>query len=617
MDHVNNTVRADIISSISPQGDLLQGQQHHVEANCTNVTFVVQSPNNTETLVMYASGPCKNSKFSRTQVRLEFSRCTCPIGFQPTQHSNKTCECGCDPEIREYTTTCEWASDSIIRENSNSWIAYDPRRGYIFHKHCPFDHCLPSTTTVHIDLTAQNGSDTQCNYNRHGILCGACKPGYSLSLGSSKCIECKESKLYGGIIGFVILVAFGGILLVSVLLFLNITVAVGTINGVVLYANVISANSSIFLRYLGQSFPTVFVAWLNLDTGIDICVSEGSDAYVKAWLELLFPGYIFLIIIVIITISKHSKRFSCLIGKRDPAATLATMILLSYTKLLRSTITMLSVAKLEYTNRSSTISVWRIEGNVPYLGGKHIALFVMALIILLVGFPFTVILFCWQWIVRYSNTKYASFMFHSRLEQVILTYSRPYHTDHRYWTGMLLFVRVVLYLIAGVDQSGEPQILLVATAILIGIIILIKSILLKRVYNKYFIDVLENLFLFNIFFLSAFMLYAIDKPTAAMVAAYLSTSVVFVLLVLIVGYHSIMYTPLKEKQYLQCVTKKRSKAYQESSFQTSVPLTRDSGTFELIENEMQSQRPKTSEYQPPKPTIAKIVTASEVNISNM
>ena len=621
VDHVNNTVSADIISSISPQGNLLQGQQHHVQVNCTNITFTAQSPNNIETLVMYASGPCKDSKISRTQVQIEFSPCTCPIGFQPIQSSNKTCECDCDPEIREYTSTCDWHSDSIIRQNTNSWIAYDSKHGYVYCRYCPYDHCLPSTITVSINLTALNGSNSQCNHNREGILCGACKPGYSLSLGSSKCIECKNSKLYGGIIGFITLEAIGGILLVSVLLFLNITVAIGTINGIILYANIIGANSNIFLPYLGQSFPTIFVAWLNLDTGFDVCIAEHNDAYTKAWLELLFPIYLFVIITIIITTSKYSKRFSYLIGKHDPVATLATMILLSYTKLLRSTITMLSIARLEYTNSSGMIyRVWRLDGNILYLRDKHIALFVMALIILLVGIPFTIILFCWQCLVRYSNRKYVSLMFHSRLEQLILTYFHPFHTDSRYWTGLLLFVRVILYLIAGVDQSGEPQIQLIATAILIGIIIMIKSIHLTRVYNKYFIDILESLLLFNILFLSTFMLYAIDKPTAAQAAAYFSTSVVFVLLIFIFGYHIIKYTPLKEKQCFHCLTNKRSSSFQEPSFQTSVSLTRDSGTFELIDTDPDYQIEIKSQilgikYQPPE--TAQTVTASEVDISEI
>ena len=617
VDHVNNTVSADIISSISPQGDLLQGQQHHVEANCTSLTFTVQSPYNTETLVMYASGPCKDSKLSRTQVWIEFSLCTCPIGFQPIQ-SNKTCECGCDPEIHEYTTNCDRPSSSIIRENTNSWIVYDFRRGYAIYKHCPFDYCLPSATTVSINLTAQHGSDAQCNFNRQGILCGECKSGYSLSFGSSKCMECKGSKLYGGIIGIIILETVGGTLLVSVLLFLNITVAVGTVNGIIFYANIIGASSSVFLRHLGQSFPTIFVAWLNLDTGFDICITERNDAYMKTWLELLFPVYIFVIIIIIITISKYSKHFSNLIGKRDPVATLATMILLSYTKLLRSTIAMLSLARLEYTSTSDIITVWRLDGNILYLRDKHIALFVVALIILLVGIPFTTILFCWQWLVRYSNTKYVSFMFHSKLEQLVLTYFHPFHTDYRYWTGMLLFVRVILYLIAGVDQSGEPQIQLVATTILIGMVILIKSVLLTRVYNKYFIDVLENLLLFNILFLSSFMLYAIDIPTAARAAAYLSTLFTFILLLLIFGYHIIKYTPLKEKQWLKCLTNKYSDTPQEQPFQYDISLTRDSGTFELIntDSDHQSEVARSSQrYQPPE--ITKTVTASEVNMSEI
>ena len=94
---------------------------------------------------------------------------------------------------------------------------------------------------------------------------------------------------------------------------------------------------------------------------------ERNDTYTKAWLELLFLVYLFVIISIIITISKYYKCFSYLIGKNDPIATMATMILLSYTKLLRSTITMLSIARLEYTNSSGMIyRVWLLDGNIPY-----------------------------------------------------------------------------------------------------------------------------------------------------------------------------------------------------------------------------------------------------------
>ena len=56
------------------------------------------------------------------------------------------------------------------------------------------------------------------------------------------------------------------------------TVAVGLINGFIFYANIVAANSAIFFQSLETSFPTVFVAWLYLDIGIDTCFLKGLDA---------------------------------------------------------------------------------------------------------------------------------------------------------------------------------------------------------------------------------------------------------------------------------------------------------------------------------------------------
>ena len=58
------------------------------------------------------------------------------------------------------------------------------------------------------------------------------------------------------------------------------------------------------------------------------------DAYIKTWLQLAFPAYVILLMVLVINISSYSTKFSNLIGKKDPVATLATLILLSYAKLL-------------------------------------------------------------------------------------------------------------------------------------------------------------------------------------------------------------------------------------------------------------------------------------------
>ena len=106
------------------------------------------------------------------------------------------------------------------------------------------------------------------------------------------------------------------------LLALNITVAVGLINGFIFYANIIAANSAVFFPSSGPSFPTVFIAWLKLEIGIDVCFFDGLDAYIKTWLQLAFPVYIIFLVIIVIIISEYSPQFAGLIGKRDPIATL-------------------------------------------------------------------------------------------------------------------------------------------------------------------------------------------------------------------------------------------------------------------------------------------------------
>ena len=174
-----------------------------------------------------------------------------------------------------------------------------------------------------------------------------------------------------------------GLLLVTVLLVLNMTVAVGLINGFIIYGNIIGASNTIFFPSSETSFPTVFVAWLNLDIGIDVCFFDGLDAYTKTWLQLAFPVYIISLVVMVITVSEYSPRFAGLIGKRDPLATPATLILLSYAKLLSVTIAALSFAVLHYPDGTHEV-VWLPDGNVKYFQGKHIALAIMAPFIILI-----------------------------------------------------------------------------------------------------------------------------------------------------------------------------------------------------------------------------------------
>ena len=174
---------------------------------------------------------------------------------------------------------------------------------------------------VQLNLNILNGADVQCANNRSGLLCGSCKPGLTLSLGSSLCIPC--SKVWHKDI-VIILVSFfvSGILLVVSILVLNLTVAVGTLNGLIFYANIIGANTSIFFPTANLKFLSIFLSWVNLEVGFDACFYDGMDTYWKTWLQLAFPIYIIVLVIIIIIVSEYSMMFSELPSKKESSCNL-------------------------------------------------------------------------------------------------------------------------------------------------------------------------------------------------------------------------------------------------------------------------------------------------------
>ena len=482
VDQVNHSINASIRGVLinNASGRMDEGQQLQVINNiCTRLTYNVFSPAHSEILMLFADGPCMGSPLSGRNVNIQFLDCTCSIGFQRSQR-NSTCECICNSTLSPYVSNCNSTTNSILRGNMNSWIAYtndtDPP-GFIIHPFCPLDYCYPPDKTISINLNFASGSDAQCAHNRSGMLCGACQLNLSLSLSSSRCLSCPNHWALM-FISIILASLIAGILLVTVVLVLNMTVADGMINAIIFYANVTAPFDRTIHSSAAPSFPTVFVAWLNLDVGFDVCFFNGLNVYAKTWLQLLFPVYIISLVAMVIKISEYSPRFTRLISsrRRDPVATLATLILLSYAKLLSTTISVLSFVTLIYPDGSKSV-VWLVDGNVQYFRGKHIVLVIIAALIVLIGVPYTFLLFSWQWLIRIPKVKFNRWI---RLNSIITAYHAPYNNSHRYWTGLLLLVRIVLYITVAVTVSNNPQIPLLMTIILVGGLLFLRKELLEQ-----------------------------------------------------------------------------------------------------------------------------------------
>ena len=332
----------------------------------------------------------------------------------------------------------------------------------------------------------------------------------------------------------------------TALLALNMTVSVGLINGFIFYANIVSAGSAVFFPSSKLSFPTVFVAWLNLNIGIDVYFIDALDAYIKTWLQLAFPAYIISLVVMVIIVSEYSPKFAGLIGKKDSVSTLATLILLSYAKLLSVIITALSYATLDYPDGKQEI-VWLLDGNVKYFQGKHIPLVLVAVLIIIIGLPYTILLFLWQWIVHTSKWKIFKWTRNTKLNVFITTYHVPHNSKYRYWTGLLLLVRVIFYVTTSVTESSNPETLALSSALLIGGLTLLKGVSGRRVYRKSLVDIVDTVLNYNLLALAVITLYDFKyNTTKQTVMAYTSTIITFIMFIGSICYHVILLTKKKE-----------------------------------------------------------------------
>jgi hypothetical protein len=206
----------------------------------------------------------------------------CPLGFTQTS-GNGSC-CDCDNLLRQLDdrVTCSIKNQNIQRVPP-TWIGYVPSiDGSItvaYHEYCPFDYC--KNTVVNILVTNETLSqDVQCAYNRTGVMCGSCSTGLSVIMGSSECHYCSHYWLLLNIP-----IAILGVLLVFLLTVLNITIAEGTLSGLIFYCNVVWNNYSVFFPGRNIKFFTVmlkmFLSLINLDNNFSLCLFDGMDAYSK------------------------------------------------------------------------------------------------------------------------------------------------------------------------------------------------------------------------------------------------------------------------------------------------------------------------------------------------
>ena len=371
----------------------------------------------------------------------------CPVGFTLQGGA-----CDCDPILTKYVYIDKcYIDQSTIRRPANTWITAHTQTNNTNYKYllsdCPMDYCLPYSSNVNLLYP-----DHQCQFNRTGIVCSRCQQPLSMVFGSSRCMKC--TNIY---ILITIIVIVAGIILVLSLYLLNLTVTKGTINGIVLYANIISINDSVFLINSNTFAPLkLFISFTNLDLGIETCFYDGMDGYAKMWLQLFFPIYLIIIAIFIIIASRYSSRIFRLTYTRS-LPVLATLFLLSYTGVLRTVLTVLfSYSTITHLPSGHQQTVWSVDASVPLFGVKFIILFVICLVLFLLLIPFNITLLF---------TRYLSkFRIINHFKPILDALQGSYKDKYYYWVALNVILRILFFALYGFKSKLR---LLIATMILI------------------------------------------------------------------------------------------------------------------------------------------------------
>ena len=441
----------------------------------------------------------------------------CPIGFVL---QNGICDC--DPILlnRNYIhiESC-YINQSAIGRPANSWIVHKHTNNtkYLLSTNCPMDYCLPQSS--HLNLL---NPDLQCQFNRTGILCSQCQHSLSMVFGSSRCKQCTNIHML-----ITIIVILAGIVLVSLLYLLNLTVTIGTINGLIFYANVVSINDSVFLVNDNVYKPLqVFISFCNLDLGIEACFYNGMDSYVKMFLQLFFPVYLAFIATVIIISSRYSSRILRWTYTRS-LPVLATLFLLSYTSVMRTVLTVLfSYSTITQLPSDHQQLVWSIDASVPLFGLKFTILFITCIVLFLLLIPFNIIILFTKHLSRFRIINH--------FKPLLDILKEPYKNKYYYWVGVHVAVRHLLLIL----HRFQPKIKLISSTS----VLIVYSVWLgyNRPNKNKLVNIQELLLLFNLI-----TMYAVSYQSSSSIFSIVSNVMIilaFVQFCIVVLYHIFTYT---------------------------------------------------------------------------
>ena len=525
--------------TVNNNPNVRQGTKTLTNELCQDIELTVYSEANLAIVILLAQST-RSFDLSTQTFTINASLQPCPWVFELNKNSAGKYECMCNHILTRFGLNCDINTESIRRgkkgiwmgcldkhfTNSNQTGSLSQCKTVAVNNDCIEEYCSNYTGFLNVS-TIPN----QCAHGRTGIMCGSCADGYSLALGPlSKCVE--DCQLWKP---FLLLGVFGlaGIVLVVFLSIFNLTVSEGTIGGLLFYANFVHANHEscfpVSAIDSNSNFFQIFIAWLNLDVGFEVCFYEGMDAYQKQWWEFGFTLYVLFLELMIIILSRKFVFFTRMLG-RNAVNVLSTTMLLVYPRLLRSILKSLQYSTLQLSDDTQKY-VWYFDGDIDYFQGKHIPLGIVASLLSIVVALYAMSLLFLQCLQRHSSWCFLRWV--ETLKPFFDSYTGPCRDNYRFWPGLLLFLRFALLSVYTILTPKPKLYFVMGFCIIIFILACVSP---HGVYKKWPLNILEFSFFLNLALLSG-LVVSLPNVSTPIVFTYPSVGIAMITFFGILIYH--------------------------------------------------------------------------------
>ena len=448
-------------------------------SSCQRAKFTIFAPENVTVHLKLVTTPGGQD----TTIIINVTHC--PPGFTLSKDGRRSrCVCS-DFILNTLESSCNESQGTVARPE-HYWVGTETVDGnclVAFIPICPINYCREEVTEV--DLTT---ADPLCVSGRTGILCGSCKEGLSVVFGSPECKKCSNAS-----IAYIIIFILAGLILVSIMFLLDLTITTGTINGLLFYANIVNIDSNIYFRGTGQHFFLVFISLLNLELGFPLCFYDGMNENVKLLLQYAFPIYLFFIMFAINRLSQYTTTMRRILSKFDGNHVLVTIFYMIFSKLMLTGTYATTFAKYVSEDSSQDRFVWFYDGS-SNADDPLVIITILVALVVFVGLILPYILV--NTFPKYIRKVTSSVWLNAHID----ANTAPYKDQMRYWFGVRLILIAILYTIVSNGAINSQYLALtIQLSFMVGYAILQAFL---QPFKKQSIAILDMSFIVNLILLT-------------------------------------------------------------------------------------------------------------------